>query len=156
MSTAAPTPPHRKHSRLHLRHRRAYRVKALLQHHGYLYPDGYARTKFELVFVDTNYTAFEMGFKGFFFAATLLVLLLPRRGFLWSLRNVPSRFWSAEQQWVLGLLCGLLVFDDPLFAARIYTDGALALTEMYAKQLYGTARRPDDRRVPAARRLLAS
>jgi hypothetical protein len=75
--------------------------------------------------VSHKYTDFEVMWKYFFVVATLVVLFAPYEGYLRKLRRLPAANWSTQQRWILLLAWGLVLFNDPFIAGRIYgTDGA--------------------------------
>lgn len=81
--------------------------------------------------INSEYSKFELGWKAFFGLTTLLVLFLPQEGFFIKLYFIPHTLWSFEQTWVLGLLLSLLFFNDPLFAAQLYTEYSDSFAILY-------------------------
>lgn len=72
-------------------------------------------------YISAAYTDFEFTWKAMFALITLGVLLLPRQGYIPRLFVEPVSMWSTPQKWVLGLGCGLVLMNDPLFAIQVYT-----------------------------------
>lgn len=91
--------------------------------------------------INDSYTSFEAGWKYFFVTASLvsfielthLLLLGPFHvheivqiialAYYCILRRVPSRARSFEQPWMVCLLIMLVGFNDPFFAASIFSPG---------------------------------
>jgi len=92
---------------------------------------GTLRVRVDLHTVNSEYSKFELGWKWFFILTTLVVLFLPQEGFLIKLVGVPYRLWSFEQTWVLTLLIALIFFNDPFFAAQLYTKHADSMAILY-------------------------
>ncbi|CAE7463377.1 TMEM181, partial [Symbiodinium microadriaticum] len=87
--------------------------------------------KVDLHTINSEYSKFELGWKCFFILTTLVVMFLPEEGFLIRLLAVPYRLWSFEQTWVLTLLVGLIFFNDPFFAAQLYTHKSDSMAILY-------------------------
>lgn len=66
-----------------------------------------------------QYTKFEMIWKDIFLVVTLFILFTKDYGYVWKLQTVPARQWSSHQIWVLLLLCGLVMFNDPFFSLQV-------------------------------------
>ena len=66
-----------------------------------------------------QYTKFEMIWKDIFLVVTLFILFTKDHGYVWKLQTVPARQWSSHQIWVLVLLCGLVMFNDPFFSLQV-------------------------------------
>jgi len=81
--------------------------------------------------VNSEYSKFELGWKVFFCLTTLIVLFLPMEGYFVKLYRVPLNIWSFEQSWVLGLLTSLFFFNDPFFAAQLYTEYTDGMAILY-------------------------
>lgn len=81
--------------------------------------------------VNSEYSKFELGWKAFFCLTTLIVLFLPMEGYFVKLYSVPLNIWSFEQTWVLGLLTCLFFFNDPFFAAQLYTEYTDGMAILY-------------------------
>uniref|UniRef100_A0A7S1XTX2 Wntless-like transmembrane domain-containing protein n=1 Tax=Phaeomonas parva TaxID=124430 RepID=A0A7S1XTX2_9STRA len=83
------------------------------------------QVKLSIDYINREYTRFELGFKYTFLFFSLLALLLPEYGYLWSLLAVPTNEWSFNQKWVLALGVLLVFYNDPFFAASIYKENGL-------------------------------
>lgn len=83
--------------------------------------------------LNASWTKFDLCWKYFFLAATLFVLFVPWQGFgyMWELRRIDPASWTSQQKWILGLLFGLVLFNDPLYAAEVYTSSSVALASLY-------------------------
>ena len=66
-----------------------------------------------------QYTKFELVWKDIFLTITMFVLFTKDIGFFWSLYWNPVGSWSIEQAWILLMLLGLLMFNDPFFWAQV-------------------------------------
>ncbi|KAG5178203.1 Wnt-binding factor required for Wnt secretion-domain-containing protein [Tribonema minus] len=85
------------------------------------------RVETQVWYVNDAYTKFEMGWKYFFVVVTFVAALLPRWGYYMKLRTTRRSTWSFQQKWTLTLLIGLFWFNDPFFAARVYSEGGTQL-----------------------------
>ena len=93
---------------------------------------GPLKAEIEVHSMNPIFIHFELGFKYLFLAYTLIALFAPCGvGFLSSLRSVPVKQWTKEQIWVLALLECLLLFNDPFYAAQVYTSNTESLSVLY-------------------------
>lgn len=60
-----------------------------------------------------------MIWKDIFLVATLFVIFTKDYGYLWKLVEMPVRAWSSQQTWILLLLLGLVMFNDPFFSLQV-------------------------------------
>lgn len=74
----------------------------------------------------SQYTKFELIWKDIFMITTLFVLVTKDYGFVWKMISVPFRLWSSEQTWILGLLLGLVLFNDPFFILQVRDETSLS------------------------------
>jgi hypothetical protein len=81
--------------------------------------------------INAGFTKFVLGVKYTFLIINLLVLLAPGVGYCAHLSQVPVKEWSSEQVWILVLLEALLLFNDPFYAAQIYSKESVAFTTLY-------------------------
>jgi hypothetical protein len=58
-------------------------------------------------------------------------MFLPQEGFMIRLYAIPHRLWSFEQRWITSLLVGLLFFNDPFFAAQLYSPHPDSMAILY-------------------------
>lgn len=58
-------------------------------------------------------------------------MFLPQEGFLIRLLTIPHRLWSFEQRWITALLIALLFFNDPFFAAQLYSPHPDSIAILY-------------------------
>jgi hypothetical protein len=74
----------------------------------------------EGTYVQGEYTQFEVGWRYFFFTASLMLFAL----YLYTLctRSDRSR-WSLEQKWSLALLISLAMFNNPFILIAVYDPG---------------------------------
>eukprot|EP00941_MAST-03F_sp_MAST-3F-sp1_P005148 g5148.t1 len=74
--------------------------------------------KFEMKYVNADFTKFEFAVKYVALAITLVVTTT----YVCGLRSsLESKYWSYEQQWVLILSILLIFFDDPFYIIEIYS-----------------------------------
>jgi len=92
---------------------------------------GITSVEMKHITINPAYTAWEMGWLYFFLIVTLGALFLPQVGYLARLKLVPSRQWTREQTWVLVLLELLVLFNDPFFAAQVYSSNGEGLSVLY-------------------------
>ncbi|CAM9620971.1 unnamed protein product [Phaeothamnion confervicola] len=74
--------------------------------------------EFEIVFVNEEFTGFEMAVFYGFLALTLCFMFLPRLGLFTEMLKLNKSLWSRQQKWVAALLVSLAFFNNPFFALQ--------------------------------------
>ncbi|CAM9888909.1 unnamed protein product, partial [Phaeothamnion confervicola] len=57
-----------------------------------------------------------------FVIIVLAFMLLPRLGFFVCMLRVPKALWSRQQKWTAALLVSLFFFNNPFYAAMIWSS----------------------------------
>jgi hypothetical protein len=73
----------------------------------------------EFVYMNKDFTIFEISLKYSLFTLTFLILFCPYFGYYFKMEKLNPSYRSFEQKWVFTLLILLLLFDEPFVAAKV-------------------------------------
>eukprot|EP00026_Physarum_polycephalum_P006001 Phypoly_transcript_06041.p1 GENE.Phypoly_transcript_06041~~Phypoly_transcript_06041.p1 ORF type:complete len:489 (+),score=46.38 Phypoly_transcript_06041:121-1587(+) len=72
-----------------------------------------------LEFGNDVYSKFELAFRMVFLGISIAVVIY----FAYATKHIPWKHWTLEQQWTLGLLLGLVGYNNPFFTINVAVGG---------------------------------